>query len=192
MKKAFTLLELMVVLAIIGILLGIVVTVASNMIQTARDQKTEALCKVVQQGLETYRAQKDRWPGSVGDRIAQGQILSRSNEEGDDGRTDDDKYVLEAGEVRDMIKEIVLETVNNNNPMLDVSGLYVSRSPGEKGGRDYGLDFRDAILGHRKRSPNKMSVSEMHFGYPESSRGYFRRFKIIYSVPTDSIGVYKQ
>lgn len=181
----------MVVLAIIGILLGLVITVASNMIQSAREQKADALCKVVQQGIETYRAQKDRWPGTVGDKIASGQVLSRGNDEGYDNDTDYDKYVLEASEVRDMIKEVVLEAVNNNNPMMDISGLYVSRFPGEDGRNDFGMDFRDAVRG-TKRNPNKMSVGEMYFGYPEKSRGYFRRFKIVYSVPTDSMGVYRQ
>ena len=190
MKKAFTLLELMVVLAIIGILLGLVVTVASNLVQTSRDQRADALCKVVQQGIETYRAQKDRWPGSLGDQIASGNVLSRGNEEGHDGVTDVSKYVLTASEVREMIKVIVMESVNGN-PMMDISALHVSRDSGESNGKGYGLDFRDAIRG-TKRSPKKMSVAEMHYGYPERSRGYFRRFKMVYSVPTDSMGVSKQ
>lgn len=191
MKKAFTLIELMVVLAIIGILLGITVTSVTTQFQNSREQKALALCAVVHQGIETYRAQKDRWPGSVGDKIANGEVLSRGNEEGFDNRTDYDKYVLEASEVRDMVKTVVLEAVNNGNPMMDIASLYVSSNPGEPGSRGYGLDFMDAVRGTESH-PRKMSVGEMYFGYPQKSDGYFRRFKIVYSVPTDSLEVMRQ
>lgn len=181
----------MVVLAIIGILLGITVQAVSGQFRKSRDQKARALCAIVHQGIETYRAQKDRWPGSVGDRIADGDILSRGNEEGFENSTDYNKYVLEAAEVRDMVKTVVREAVNNGNPMMDISALYVSSNPGESHDRGFGMDFMDAVRG-TETHPQKMSVDQMYFGYPETSNGYFRRFKIVYSVPTDSIEVMRQ
>lgn len=190
-KKAFTLIEMMAVLAIIGILLGLVVTAVSGSMKASRRHKANAVCKVVQQGIETYRAQKDKWPGSVGDKIDSGNVLSRTNSEGEEYTSDNNKYVLSSGEVRDMIKTIVNESVNNNNPLMDISGLFVSRSSGESGSKGYGMDFWEAVRG-TKESPKKMSLGEMYFGYPEESRGYFRRFKIVYSVPTDSMEVMKQ
>lgn len=191
MKKAFTLIELMVVLSIIGVLLGITVQAVSGQFRNSREQKASALCAIVHQGIETYRAQKDRWPGSVGDRIAGGDVLSRGNDEGFDNTSDYNKYVLESSEVRDMVKTVVREAVNNGNPMMDISALYVSSSPGEKHDRGYGLDFMDAVRG-TERHPQKMSVDQMYFGYPDPSTGYFRRFKIVYSVPTDSMEVMRQ
>lgn len=188
MKRAFTLIELVAVVAIIGILLGIVTTAAANSMKLARSQKARALCVCVKQGIETYHAQKDKWPGGIGDKIAAGTVLSRTNQEGVNNNTDTDKYVLDGSEVRDMIKEVVLETVRNNNPMMDISGLYVSRDQGESNGRGYGLDFMSAVRG-TKKSRKKMSVGEMYFGYPEASHGWFRRFRIVYSVPTDSMEV---
>lgn len=191
MKKAFTLIELMVVLSIIGILLGITVQAVSGQFRKSREQKAIALCAIVHQGIETYRAQKDRWPGSVGDRIAGGDVLSRGNDEGFDNTSDYNKYVLESSEVRDMVKTVVREAVNNGNPMMDISALYVSSSPGETHDRGYGMDFMDAVRG-TERHPQKMSVDQMYFGYPDPSTGYFRRFKIVYSVPTDSMEVMRQ
>lgn len=191
MKKAFTLIELMVVLSIIGVLLGITVQAVSGQFRKSREQKANALCAIVHQGIETYRAQKDRWPGSVGDRIAGGDVLSRGNDEGFDNTSDYNKYVLESSEVRDMVKTVVREAVNNGNPMMDISALYVSSSPGETHDRGYGLDFMDAVRG-TERHPQKMSVDQMYFGYPDPSTGYFRRFKIVYSVPTDSMEVMRQ
>ena len=174
-RKAFTLVELMAVIAIIGILMGIVTTAAANSIKMSRQQKAQALCSIAKQGLETYRMQKDRWPGSFGAKIASGGVVQRHNDEGTNNQTDYDKYVLEGPEVRDMFKEIVMETVQNGNPMMDISGLFVSRDTGEPGRRGYGMDFRDAVRG-TKKSPRKMSVAEMYFGYPEKDQGYFRRF----------------
>jgi len=188
MKKAFTLIELMAVVAIIGILLGIITSAAANSLKLARKQKASALCVCAKQGIETYHAQKEKWPGGIGDRIAAGAVLSRSNNEGVNNSSNADLYILDGSEVRDMIKEVVLETVRNNNPMMDISGLFVSRDSGESGSRGFGLNFMDAVRG-TKQSKKKMSVGEMYFGYPESSHGWFRRFKIVYSVPTDSMEV---
>ena len=188
MKKAFTLIELMAVVAIIGILLGIITSAAANSLKLARKQKASALCVCAKQGIETYHAQKEKWPGGIGDRIAAGAVLSRSNNEGVNNSSNADLYILDGSEVRDMIKEVVLETVRNNNPMMDISGLFVSRDSGESGSRGFGLNFMDAVRG-TKQSKKKMSVGEMYFGYPESSHGWFRRFRIVYSVPTDSMEV---
>ena len=188
MKKAFTLIELMAVVAIIGILLGIITSAAANSLKLARKQKASALCVCAKQGIETYHAQKEKWPGGIGDRIAAGDVLSRSNNEGVNNSSNADLYILDGSEVRDMIKEVVLETVRNNNPMMDISGLFVSRDSGESGSRGFGLNFMDAVRG-TKQSKKKMSVGEMYFGYPESSHGWFRRFRIVYSVPTDSMEV---
>jgi len=190
MKKAFTIIELMVVIGIIAILLTLVTTAASSSMKQARVRKAQACCMIVQQGLATYYAQKARWPGSVGDRIHSGGISSRSNDEGVNGNTDPDKYVLDGSEIDDMIAKLIQET-KRGNPLMDISGLFVSRSQGEAGSREYGLDFMPAVRG-TKQNRKKMKVSEMHFGYPESSHGYFRRFKVVYSIPTDEMKVSQQ
>lgn len=190
MKRGFTIIELLVVVVILGILLGIVTTAASSAIKQAREHKANALCTCVQQGLATYYAQKDRWPGSIGDRIASGSLGARSNEEGVNNQTDPDKYILDGSEVRNMIK-VLIEESKKGNPLMDISGLYVSRDSGEPGRRGFGLDFSDAIHG-TQHSRKKMSTSEMYFGYPEKNHGYFRRFKITYAIPVDEMKVGKQ
>ena len=84
-----------------------------------------------------------------------------------------------------------MDEAKKGNPLMDISGLYVSRNTGEPGQKGYGLDFMEAIHGTRKSS-RKMSTSEMYFGYPEADHGWFRRFKIVYSLPTDEIKVTQQ
>lgn len=189
-RRGFTIVELMMVVGIIGILMGIVTTAAASSIKQARTRRADALCAAVEAGLATYYAQNDKWPEPLGSRIASGSLGTSRNDEGLDNQSDDDKYVLTASEVRQMIKAIVLSS-KEGNPMMDISGLFVSRDPGEKDGKGYGMDFLDAIHG-TKRSPKKMGVSEMYFGYPETGHGYFRRFKIVYSIPTDKMKVSRQ
>lgn len=184
MKKAFTIIELIMVIAIIGILMTLVNVVAKGSIQQAHKHRAEALCRLVEQGLATYYAHRGEWPVDV-------ETMSAvQNEEGANGENDEDLRVLTPNDVRKSVRELVLQATKGNPPM-DISGLFVSRNPGEKNDRGYGLDFMDAIHG-TPESPTKMSVSEMYFGYPEPSHGYFRRFKIVYSVPTDQMKVSQQ
>ncbi len=182
MKKGFTIIELMAVIAIIAVLMAIVMTATANSIKLSRSQKASAIVHCVQQGIETYRAQKDEWPGPLGSSAEDG---INSNDFGNK-----DLYELTAMQVRQTIRAIVDETVKGN-PLIDISGLFVSRSPGENNQNDYGMDFWEAVRGS-KRSPRKMSVSEMYFGYPETSTGHFRRLRIVYSIPTDSMEVKTQ
>lgn len=190
MKKGFTIVELMMVIGIIGILLGVVTTAAASSIKQARARKASACCKMVEQAFATYYAQKGRWPGSIGSRIASGSFSGSSNAEGVDGQSDSDKYVLNSAEISSMMTDIIQES-KNGNPLMDISGLFVSRATGEAGTKAHGLDFMDAIRG-TKTSQKKMKVAEMHFGYPESSHGYFRHFKVVYSIPTDEMKVFQQ
>lgn len=190
-RGGFTIVELMMVIGIIGILLGIVTTAASSSIQQARTRKADAACTLVEQAFATFYAQKGYWPGTIGTKIKNGNLGERENYLGEYSggqyQTDHDQYELDADEVDSMVRDIIQET-KNGNPLMDISGLFVSRGRGYKDGRDHGLDFMDAIHGTRK-SAKKMKVSEMHFGYPETSTGYFRHFWIIYSIPTDTFKV---
>ena len=204
-KKGFTIVELMLVAGVITILAGIITTAAAQSIRASRQRRADALCRLVEAGFNAYYARYDEWPGSVGSRIANGNISTRNNNEETDGSSDTAMYVLTGSEVRECIKALVDET-KNGNPVMDISGLFVSRSPGELSGssgglnkgessqrprKGYGMDFMSAIRGTRA-SKVKMKTSEMYFGYPDPETGYFLRFKIVYSIPTDQFSVSKQ
>ena len=204
MKKGFTIVELMMVVGIIIILMGVVTTAAAQSIRAARSRRADALCSLVKAGMNAYYARYDEWPGSVGKQIANGSIGTRGNDEGTGGSNDNDKYELTGAEVRSCVKALVDET-KNGTPVMDISGLYVSRFPGELNGggsggkgqtsgrvkKATGMDFMSAIHGTRT-SKKKMTTSEMYFGYPDPSTGYFLRFKMVYSIPTDQFSVGKQ
>lgn len=196
MKKGFTIVELLMVVGIIGVLLGIVTTAASSSVKMARKRRAEALCKLVQAGLDTYNAQKGEWP-------VKGLV--------DKASSDSFNYQLTAAEVRQCVKALVDEA-KKGNPVMDISGLFVSRTDGDPvnyktrctcglsgcGGYRYsappgsfGLDFWPAIKGVRKKSSKKMTTDQMYFGYPHPASGAFIRFNMVYSTASDSITVYQ-
>ena len=189
-RRGFTIVELVMVVGILAVLMTMVTTAASQSVKASREKRTAALVSVVQTGLATYYAQKGEWPGSVGQKIANNNMKTRSNQEGANNQSNDDMYVLEGTEVRDMIKEMVDEA-KKGNQVMDLSGLFVSRNTGEKGQKGLGLDFITAIHG-TKETARKMKTAEMYYGYPCPETGYFRRFKIVYSIPTDQMTVSRQ
>lgn len=178
----------MMVIGILAVLMTIVIAVVNDSIKAARSRRTDSLCKMVQTGLATYYAQTDEWPQPLGGKVANG-FRSSTNSEGTNGRHNSDLYVLTGAEVRQMVKALV-EEAKKGNPLVDVSGLFVSRDPGESG-KGYGMDFFTAVRGD-KRSKKRMTTSEMYFGYPDASTGHFRRFKMVYSIPADQLMVSAQ
>lgn len=189
MKRGFTIVELMMVIGIISVLITLITTAASQSVKAGRERRAQALCSVVQTGLATYYAQKAKWPEPLGGKVENGS-LKQGNDEGKSGTTDADKYVLSGSEVKQMVLALVNET-KAGNPIIDVSGLFVSRTSGEPGTKGYGLDFMSAVRG-TKKSPKKMMSSEMYFGYQEKEHGWFRRFKMVYSIPSDQLSVSMQ
>ncbi len=207
-RRAFTIVELLMVIGVIGILMGIVTSAAMGSLKTSRVQKADALCRIVEQGLATYYAQNDKWPEPMGSKIAEG-IGARSNNEGYGNSSDDNIYILSHGEAQQMIRNIVEESARGN-PMLDISALFVSRSSSDPqqekcpnhaassnqqryfpAADAYGMDLFDAVRG-TKRNPERMTLGQMNFGYPHKEHnGKFMPFRVVYSIPTDEMKVTK-
>lgn len=194
MKKAFTIIELLTVIAVISVLMGIVTTAASSSIRAARRDRARALCQTVQVGLSTYYAQNDKWPVN-----SLNNNPSARNAEGPGYRADPNIYGLTMSETHDAVRALVNET-KRGNPLIDVSALFVSMADGRHNQRCQGADFLAAatISGMSKaksavsadlNNGRRMTVSQMKFGYPEENRGNFRHFKMLYSIPGDDITV---
>jgi len=194
MKKGFTVVELLTVVAVIAVLMGIVTTAASSSMRASRKTRARTLCQTVQVGLSTYYAQNDKWP------IAKlNNDPEARNAEASGYRTDPSIYGLTMKETHDAVRELVQET-KRGNPLIDVSALFVSMADGRHDQKCHGTDFLQAatIKGMSKaksavsadlNNGRRMTVSQMKFGYPEESRGYFRHFKMLYSIPGDDITV---
>lgn len=185
----------MVVVTIIAILMTLVFSAVRGVIKSGRESQGDAACRMVQSGLDSYHAQEGEWPSPLNGMVENGRFGgandAASRAEGVTGESGDTtKYVLKGEEVRQMVRALV-DKAKEGNPLLDLSGLYVSRSSGEANSVGYGLDFVSAIRGTRT-SKRKMTLNEMYFGYPDKDTGHFRRFKMVYSIPTDSLSVGKQ
>lgn len=192
LRKGFTIIELMMVVAIISILLGIVVNVAQSSIKEARRHKASTVCTLVEQAFATYYAQYGKWPAPLGSMATSGSFGTEN------------EYVLSRSEADTMVREVIRE-IKNGNPLMNISGLYVSTNNGEprqercprhngnviryypaKGA--IGMDFIEALRG-TKQHPKKIKVSQMHFGYPHVRSGQFMPFRVVYNVQADTVSV---
>ena len=82
MKKGFTIIELLMVMAILAVLLGIITTAATASIRQSRDRQTQAMKLTLQNGMAAYRVRNDEWPGTLNDwsdKVAQGKVGYLSN-----------------------------------------------------------------------------------------------------------------
>jgi prepilin-type N-terminal cleavage/methylation domain-containing protein len=194
MKKAFTIVELLVVVAVIAVLMGIAGVAYSGAIKNGRAKRAQAMIVALQAAIDTYRARYDEWPPqSLDNKLSGGnlQLNVRSAENPDEW--DPNLYELSADEVASAIRQIVKvsagQAKGRANPLVDISSLFVARSGGEKGGNTYGMDFWTAAKGDKRT--DKIPLASMIFGYPRKADNKFRRFRMIYSIPTDTITIKK-
>ncbi len=173
-KHGFTIVEMLMVIAVLAVLVGIVTTAASSAIRQARTRRTDAMKQVIQNGISVYYQQKGEWPGSL-------KNLSEN------GRGEERVFLLTSDQAQSAIREVVKESAGSvATPMMDVSGLFVAKN-GTSEERGYGRDLKDAM--HDSRKQKAIPLSSMVFGYPDSETGHFRKFWIEYNLDADSITV---
>ncbi len=178
-SSGFTIVELLMVIAVLAVLTGIVTTAASAAIRQARERRTTAMKNVLQNGIATYLAQNGRWPGS------------KLKDWSDNGLPSGKKMdFLAQPDYDDMVKELLNVSVGPSatSPVLDPGGMIVAENSISESVNTYGLDYRTATAKNKKRGKT-ISVRSMTFGYAESSKGYFRRFVVQYNAETDSVTV---
>ena len=193
----------MVVIAIIAILAGAITMGVNGMFYKSRYGRAKAMRSTLQGGLETYYARKGEWPRPIRTMI-------------DSVKTD---FVeLSSTETDECFREIVKVSVGaNGHPVLDPSGLFVMKNADQycctdihktwsaacdnhvwnrgdnphkcSGKCPHGREFSEAS---KKGSKNRISVSEMSFGYPGPNHGRFCRYRLFYYPKSDTVRVYMQ
>lgn len=194
-KRGFTIVELLVVIAVIGILLGIVSTAAVGAVRNGRAKRAEAMCSVLNQAIAAYYAQKGEWPAAI-EKYAK-----------DMG--DKEKVTLSPDDTDQVFREIVRKSVGSGATLqlVDAHALFVIdksklRNSGEgcydnhsesafdsycgNKGCANGLDFATATRAGGKK---KISVDNMSFGYQGTKAAKFCRFWITYNGRTDAVTV---
>lgn len=175
-KKGFTIIELMMVIAIIAVLMGLVTTATVSAMRSSREKRAEAMRVALQAAIATYHAQDsdEKWPGAI-------EGMAKNGSTG----------VLSASEAQSVFQIIVKKSAGAagaSNPLIDPNGLFVAPS-GVREGKGYGLSFRDALNGGAHRQ--KIRVGQMVFGYQGKITGKFHPFSIVYNGEADVVSVSK-
>ena len=196
-KKAFTLLELMMVVAVISVLIGIVSVAASGAIRNARSRRADAMRIALEQGIAAYYAQEGKWPDAI---------------ESKAGSMTEDTYTFNTSETDDIFQQVVGKAFGKGggrkSVLVDPSALFVANSSrlGNNGEGCYdnhsnqnkstycgdkkcipGLDF---LIAANRNGKDYITLTKMAFGY-QGEEGKFRRYWITYNGKTDAITVSK-
>ena len=162
MKKGFTIVELLMVVAILAVLLGIVTTAATASIRQARERRTQAVKQTLQNGIAAYRARKDEWPGK----------LEKWAEQENDGTLG----YLSNGDYDKVMQELLKMSAGKaaRNRVMDPVGLLVM-SASIADGKSGGMDYR-AVATKNHKYAKRMSSSEMTVVYPDKETGNAYRY----------------
>ena len=196
-KRGFTIVEMLMVIAVLAVLTGIVATAATSVIRKSRVRKTEALRIALQTGIATFYQQKGYWPpkgGKLQDWAMKG--LDSSDMSGQNTHV----AQLEEKDYDQLMQDLVLQCLNSSgNPIMDVSGFTATlKSDADKKESDknpnpkcYGEEVRSWVAKQRAKDSRGSTpkTKELAFGYSNSAKGYFRRFRIYYNADSDSVTV---
>lgn len=179
MKKGFTIVELLAVIGVLATLVTIVVSAAGGAMKNARDQRAETMRVALEQAIGAYHAQdtEGSWPGKIEQHV-------------DDA---EDTVTFTGTDADEIFQEVVgagfgKSKSGKRTTLIDASALLVCDASKANGKNPAGIEFPVAA---NRNSKHNIPFASMAFGYPEREKGYFRRYKVIYSTKTDSVSVQK-
>lgn len=179
MKKGFTIVELLMVIAILAVLLGIVTTAATASIRQSRERQAKAMQNTLQNGLAAYRARKGEWPGKLED------WADRPSDKGTLGYLSNDDY-------NTVMHKLLSASSGKSSKsrVMDPVGLAVIPTSGADGKLDC-MDFRTVTTKNNKHA-KRMEPNEMTVVYPRTNDGKALRFVIEYNTESDEVTVMTQ
>ena len=178
MKRGFTLVELMMVVAILAVLLGIVTTAATASIRQSRERQAQAMKQTLQNGIATYKVRKDKWPSKLED------WAKRQNE--------NTLGYLSNSDYDNVMHELLKASYGKSakSRVMDPVGLMVIASA-EADGKFNCMDYRSVTTKNNKYA-KRMEPNEMTVVYPKKETGKAYRFVIEYNTESDEVTVMTQ
>ena len=166
-KRGFTLLELMLVIAIIAVLSAIAINTWMNAIRDTRAKKAIAARRTLTNAVMTFKVENGEYPPEIQSLV-------------DKGGTG--KKYLSQSQTKKVIDKVV-EATEKGHTMMDVTGLYVKTSGGD-------------VVEYNEARREKMSVSAWGYTTPDGSfRSLFLGYNPIsdqvffyYKVGSDNSG----
>ena len=196
-NKGFTIVEMLMVVAVLVVLTGIVTTATTSVIHKARQRANEALRVALQNGIATYRQQEGFWPpGKKG-------ALQKWEDNGLDSKyRKDGKHVakLENSDYDALMNHLALRCLDaSKNRVMDFSDFV-----GVAQSATMNTDTNNLPVCRGKKASSMTAsiksksarLNELTFGYAKTEAvpnsqyvGRFRRFSIYYNSDSDSVTV---
>jgi len=194
-KRGFTIVEMLMVIAVLAVLIGIVSTAASSVIRKARARKNEALRATLQAGIATYFQQEGFWPPGKTGKL---QKWSANGLDAQYRNKGESTAPLSDADYDDLVSHLATRCLSaSGNPVMDVSGFTVAvKSLAEKKNSDgnpvcRGEEVKSWVAKLKASNARNSApkIDDVTFGYANSDKGYFRRFKIYYNSEADNVTV---
>ena len=183
------------VIAIIGILVGIVSSATIGVVRNGRAKRADAMCSVLNQAIASYYAQKGQWPDAIekyARNMGDKETVTLSPDDADGVFQEIVKKSVGSGATMHLVDAHALFVVNKSRLKNGGEGCYDNHGDsafdsycGGKGCTT-GQDFSSAT---RAGAKTKIPVASMAFGYQGTKEGKFCRFWITYNGRTDSVSV---
>ena len=194
-RGGFTIVELLIVIAIISVLVTLVSVAVGGSLRNGRTKRAAAMCNVLQQSIAMYYTKTGRWPKAI-------------ESMADKMPGDKDTYTFTGDEADQIFQEIVKLSTGSGATMalVDASALFVADANKLKNGHEgcydnhkdrsktsfcgdqhcvNGTDFSRAC----KAGKGHIPLTSMAFGYQATKSGNFCRFWITYNGKTDTVTV---
>lgn len=180
-RAGFTLIEMMMVVAIIGILAGLVFSGVFGSFGTSREASVDALRLSILNGINTYRVDHERWPPKDG-KLQKWEDSGIPSGKSVDYLTDSDYDAMMRVIVKDCVRK-------GSAAVMDPNPLIVATPKGADSQRSTSGQFFSEAVKKSKRHGATLKISDMTFGYAEPRTGLFCRFKVAYNAQTKSVTV---